>query len=74
MKYRVTKGKSFTEDGNPVEVGHVFEADEVPAFLVGKVEEVIADKAEEVIADKAEAPADPDPAASIKPAVDASKK
>ena len=65
-KYRVTKGKSFTEDGKPVEVGHIFEADEVPAFLVGKVEEVIADKAE--------APADPDPAASIKPAADAQKK
>lgn len=66
MKYRVTKGKSFTEDGKPIEVGFVFEADEVPAFLVGK--------AEEVVADEVEAPADPDPAASIKPAADASKK
>lgn len=36
-KYRVTKGKAFDGD-KEVKVGTEFEADEVPAFLVGKVE------------------------------------
>lgn len=44
-KYRVTKGKSFDENGDLIKIGHVFEAEEVPAFLVGKVEEVVADAA-----------------------------
>lgn len=42
MKYRVTKGKAY-EDGKEIPVGHVFDVedgDEVPAFLVGKVEQV----------------------------------
>lgn len=42
MKYRVTKGKAY-EDGKEIPVGHVFDVEdgeEVPAFLVGKVEPV----------------------------------
>lgn len=39
-QYRVTKGKAFTADNEPIPVGTILEFDEVPAFLVGKVEEV----------------------------------
>lgn len=46
MKYRVNKGKAFGGDGKEVPVGTVFEADEVPGFLVGKVELVPEDLAE----------------------------
>lgn len=65
MKYRVTKGKAY-EDGKEIPVGHVFDVedgDEVPAFLVGKVEQV----PEELTDKPVDKPVD-------KPAVDPAKK
>jgi len=65
MKYRVTKGKAY-EDGKEIPVGHVFDVedgDEVPAFLVGKVEQVPEELPEELT----EKPVD-------KPVVDPAKK
>lgn len=53
MKYRVTKGKAY-EDGKEIPVGHVFEVadgEEVPAFLVGKVEQVPEELTEKPVVD-----------------------
>ena len=66
MKYRVTKGKTY-EDGKEIPVGHVFDVedgDEVPAFLVDKVEQV----PEELTKELTEKPAVDKPV--DKPAVD----
>lgn len=51
-KYRVTKPKAYDGD-KEVKVGTEFEADEVPAFLVGKVELVAEPLAEEPVEDEA---------------------
>lgn len=60
MKYRVTKGKAY-EDGKEIPVGHVFDVedgDEVPAFLVGKVEQVPEELTDKPV-DPVDKPVDP---------------
>lgn len=48
MKLKVTHGKSFTANGEPIPVGTIIDdVDEIPGHLVGKVEVIVEEEAPE---------------------------